>query len=617
MVSEWGVFIMAKLGKARVSGASKWHVRPNGEVGRCTAKNPESCPFAAEGAEHFDSMSKAITRAEEVVAYNLEHPQSPQPEEPDDDHQAPTGTVPDPEEPKDDDSTQDTEHHGDTADEQDDDQAKRINSLLKTRLDPEGKLDHTKKLIWTDDPRHNMVSLSYYYGKQWMESNPTEEEKRRELTEALEALGLMDAASDSTIYFPKPGEKITADDLTGELDMTDFDSIRKGRVAKVVANCAQGIADRRGKASNTIDSIVMSDGKLRSKGPIVITSGRPYSSRSIFAKAATRFIPKISSNFVRGVDAPIGQRYHCTSNWDRCDISSIEIESLVGWNRIRKTIMDSEGIDIFSKPTDGDDISRAWKCINDFGMSEEQANLQATYDHNAKHGTIANAFTDKIKTSKQCEKAAAGTSLHDHFQHIEFDEDMDLTKLPQMENEIDIALQHLPKTSREVGTLRVRKLGKYRGNTLGVYNPNYNAIVLDDGKATRNGFSGMSSFIHEYAHHIDHTMEDGRMMSMSDDFRPVLEAINKDLSKQEGLTSSHRDYLKTPTEVFSRCFEWWAVKKLGVESSLTATKDEYEHATEYLAFNQHTELVDSVMSKLFPDMKGFNTLDKKQWKHSS
>lgn len=46
---------------------SKFHVKANGDMGRCTAKEG-ACPFSSEGAEHFDSFQNAAVYAEAVVS---------------------------------------------------------------------------------------------------------------------------------------------------------------------------------------------------------------------------------------------------------------------------------------------------------------------------------------------------------------------------------------------------------------------------------------------------------------------------------------------------------------------------------------------------------------------
>lgn len=46
---------------------SKFHVKANGDMGRCTAQEG-ACPFSSEGAEHFDNFQNAALYAEAVIA---------------------------------------------------------------------------------------------------------------------------------------------------------------------------------------------------------------------------------------------------------------------------------------------------------------------------------------------------------------------------------------------------------------------------------------------------------------------------------------------------------------------------------------------------------------------
>lgn len=48
---------------------SRHHVRPDGSVGRCDAKEGGRCKFAREGALHFESASEAQEYAAEVLAH--------------------------------------------------------------------------------------------------------------------------------------------------------------------------------------------------------------------------------------------------------------------------------------------------------------------------------------------------------------------------------------------------------------------------------------------------------------------------------------------------------------------------------------------------------------------
>lgn len=48
---------------------TRHHVRPDGSVGRCDAKEGGRCKFAREGALHFESASEAQEYAVELLAH--------------------------------------------------------------------------------------------------------------------------------------------------------------------------------------------------------------------------------------------------------------------------------------------------------------------------------------------------------------------------------------------------------------------------------------------------------------------------------------------------------------------------------------------------------------------
>lgn len=296
-------------------------------------------------------------------------------------------------------------------------------------------------------------------------------------------------------------------------------------------------------------------------------------------------------------------------------VKRVDTELLVGYARVCDILEHTAGINLTHFNYHDDQQMQALDdALERIAFDENAAVLSAQHSRNQRHGTIANAFTQKIVVNKRVQALADASSLHDVFEQVEFDEDIDVDKIPQLEQEIRVAMRHVPQAYRDVTDLRVRKLGKYAGNTMGVYSPDYQAIVLDDGKATRNGFSGMSSFMHEYAHHLDHYAKIGTMLSREEEFQPLLQTVTRYIQSQH-LPRSREQYLSTPTEVFARCFEYWASEIVGVHSSLLDTHDTYQTNARYEALREHKELVDATMRTLFPDFHAFDTLDTKHWDH--
>lgn len=363
---------------------------------------------------------------------------------------------------------------------------------------------------------------------------------------------------------------------------------------------------------------------------IVLARGVRHTTRSMFAAKADH--TRLDDHACAWPMPTPGMLAFRTRAAGRPDIvGRIDVELLLGHVRLRAALHELIGIDIGE--TSGD--LAAWmrltpeqqarraqvldtlgETLDRIAMNEDAHRLQALNIKDRRTGTIAGAFDDKIVVSRQVADLAARSPLNALFGHVEYDEDIDRAKIHQMEQEIITAMRHLPQSGRDLTALRVRKLGRYRGNTMGVYSPAHTAIALDDGKATRNGYSGMSSFLHEWAHHLDHTSVDGTQLSMGAGFRPMLTAVIDDIdTRRDQYPRDFRNYLKTPTEAFARCFEYWASEIVGVESSLLADHHTYQTSGRYAAMREHEDLLERTMRTFFPDFQPFDTLDPDQWDH--
>lgn len=298
---------------------------------------------------------------------------------------------------------------------------------------------------------------------------------------------------------------------------------------------------------------------------------------------------------------------------------------LVGYDLVRADLREHAGIDLAhpSQPAEPATASHNWLSmpgvydliasrLDELAFDEMGAYRQASRFGELSHGRIATAFSDKVPVSPSVAAAARESPLHERFGHVEYDEDIDLSKVAQMEREIRIALDALPAALAPLESFRVRKLGKYRDNTLGVYSPERRAIVVDDGKATRNGYSGLSSFVHEYAHHLDAWSSPDGPLSTSDSFRPILASYCDGFDRAaagEQLNAATKDYLMTPTEVFARGFELWAAQAKGVRSSCIDEGERYRSAIAYTSLNGVRDRLFAYYEQRFPDFHGFDTLD--------
>ena len=130
------------------------------------------------------------------------------------------------------------------------------------------------------------------------------------------------------------------------------------------------------------------------------------------------------------------------------------------------------------------------------------------------------------------------------FRHVELDADTDLDKLRQVEREYEHLRRFLPKTGH-TPTLRFRKTGRH--NAQGVYHPHVDNIAVDPRHP--------SAFVHEFIHHVDHTVGE-KNVSSGDGFRPILRAAQQQLAVTDAPHIKKKlDYYRTPTEVLSRTAE--------------------------------------------------------------
>lgn len=121
------------------------------------------------------------------------------------------------------------------------------------------------------------------------------------------------------------------------------------------------------------------------------------------------------------------------------------------------------------------------------------------------------------------------TSLKKYFKFIELDNDVDLNLFGQFEQEMERIHEVLPETGNKSLELRLRKLGNYRA--MGMYVPTNNTIAIDFRDYGDDiGGVGIQSFIHEYAHALDYSLGNGRLLSMSDDFRSIVMKYRENLN---------------------------------------------------------------------------------------
>lgn len=210
-----------------------------------------------------------------------------------------------------------------------------------------------------------------------------------------------------------------------------------------------------------------------------------------------------------------------------------------------------------------------------FSMYQEFEKLKTSY---------ARSFQTKKNIPQKTLKAMENSNFNKYFGYVEFDEDVDLTKISELEKEFSAFFdKYLPFVDAMENSLRFRKLGNHKAS--GLYYPHVKCLCVD--------IHSPSSFTHELGHLIDYTYGS---LSLKSNFSQILTIYKSRLLKQmeneefkRRMNSSGKynlSYYLKPTEVFARCFEIYFVKILEVENSLTPSVigHEYPIDDEFLGY---------------------------------
>ena len=220
---------------------------------------------------------------------------------------------------------------------------------------------------------------------------------------------------------------------------------------------------------------------------------------------------------------------------------------------------------------------------------------QQNYEAEIDKMTRASAWQTKKNINDETKSLMENTSLKDFFHYIELDNDVDLELYKDFEQEMQSIYPLLPKTN-EVADLRLRKLGNYQA--LGLYHSMSHTIALDfrsgkdRGKDKNNPYApnepGIASFIHEYGHFLDFTVDvENGNLSMQEAFQPILQRYQQNLNRldKDSFVKARADYYSTPTEVFARAFEVYTAH-LGLQSSFLRNSKSYELLEQYQLFDE-------------------------------
>lgn len=230
--------------------------------------------------------------------------------------------------------------------------------------------------------------------------------------------------------------------------------------------------------------------------------------------------------------------------------------------------------------------------------------LQREYEKDIDKQTRASAWQTKKNINKDTRKIMETTTLNKYFQFVEIDNDVDLTLFSQFEEEMERIHDILPKTGEKLPELRLRKLGNHKA--LGLYVPTKNTIAIDFRDTDDEiGGVGIQSFVHEYGHALDYITDNGRLLSMRDDFKPIVARYRENLSLngKGSYVAEKAGYYTAPTEVFARAFELY-VSEAGLSSIFLKSKETYSTSIEYALFDQKMrEEITTFFDSVFPDLK--------------
>ena len=237
--------------------------------------------------------------------------------------------------------------------------------------------------------------------------------------------------------------------------------------------------------------------------------------------------------------------------------------------------------------------------LDDFNIS-----LMEEYDRVQK-SDYAKSFETKRNIPEKIQSAMESTSfLQNGFGYVEFDEQFDLSKLPDLEEQWGLIYTALPKAEKKP-ELRFRKIEHRKAH--GVYFPAFDCITI----SVRN----VNSMVHEFGHHLDFNFVSNQTLSMQSDFKEILKSYQKRLVDDGVYKGRQLYYFQTPTEVFARAFEYYCATILP-RTSFTSSLEEYHNLSEYKWYLENFEMLKTYFDGRFPYLVGAANLIDKRHKQS-
>ena len=303
-----------------------------------------------------------------------------------------------------------------------------------------------------------------------------------------------------------------------------------------------------------------------------------------------------SQQFIAGYDASKNKDKYTTRYpnlpQDRQSNEFKEVVNQNSLNLIYKAFMRSLGNYLLGSPAKNKTMLKVMaEYLYELYLDDFNITLMEEYDRVQK-SDYAKSFETKRNIPTKIQAAMDSTKFLEYgFGFVEFDEQFDLEKLPDIEEQWGLIHKALPHSEHKP-ELRFRKIEHRKAH--GVYFPIFDCITI----SVRN----VNSMLHEYGHHIDFTYNKDQNLSMSDEFRPLLKGYQKNLSDGGVYKGAMLNYFLTPTEVFARAFEIYCVTVLP-RVSFTESLADYGNKFEYLWLINHTEEILSYFDTQFPHIR--------------
>ena len=236
-------------------------------------------------------------------------------------------------------------------------------------------------------------------------------------------------------------------------------------------------------------------------------------------------------------------------------------------------------------------------AVDEFWGEEWSRDLNRRAARAQEKGHSATVWVDKKGLDPEHVEAARGGFIGTSFKHVEIDDSVDLEVYQRMQREFQARFEarEIPQVEKSELRLRFRKCGRHRA--IGLYSPVAKTVVVDPRHPV--------SLLHEFAHAYDYAHG---QLSCSPKFRGVIEAFKSASLQAAHADPSHpfnaserlRQYAFTPTEVFARSWEIFALEH-DRGGSFVRTFEEYQADPLYKPLCDDPSLLMGYFDGLLPE----------------